>query len=447
MRAKMVLFVVVILLGAGAFWGMQLGRAASPAEAAAGRDYRPLLQDPSQLGYEPTPAKFGGVYVTIRDSYLEPVTDDQLFAGMVAEVGILLGQAGIPAEGLKTLDRRRDALKQLAALYGDRIPQALLFYAATRGLVAGLGDPSSELMRPEEYRKYFGRTEPTAGIGVFMEIDQGQLTVFEPIEGAPAALAGVEAGDRILAIDGAKTLGLSLEAAQAALRGPAGSQVALVVAREDQANPLQLTITRDVVRYAPVTAKMLPDGIGYLRIRQFTGATADQVRLRLGELQAGGARALILDLRNNRGGYLDAAVQVAGQFVPDGRLAAFTVDRRNQRREYRTESRGTAPGVPLVLLVNRYSASGAEIAAAALREHGSATLVGEKTFGVGTVQQLFPFPDDSALKLTVARVYSPSGAAIGAGLTPERAIAMRPRLVGRAGQDLQLERAVEELAR
>ncbi len=414
------------------------------------RDYTALLKAPSSLGFHPNESLFRDVYFSIRRSFVEPVTDEDLFEGIVKEVRILLVQAHVPTDGLQRLDHNRNVLTQLVSLYGQKVPKDVLVYAAIQGMLLGLEDPYSVLMAPEEYGKLQEsvQNKEFGGIGIYIELDKdagNQLTVFEPIEGTPAARSGVESGDRIVAIDGKSTKGITLDGAQASIRGPVGSRVVLKVQRKGRSAPLDIAITRANIHVVSVTGKMLPDRIGYLRMRQFGTLTASELETEMGKLRAQGARALILDLRNNGGGYIDAAVNVVGQFTQPGSLVVYTMNREKERRDYRSSTRGGV-GLPLVVMINRYSASASEITAGALRDHKVAALVGEKSYGKGSVQQLYPFSDNSALKLTIARFYSPAGHVIDhKGLVPEHAVTMEPRFVGKMDKDVQLQKAIRVL--
>lgn len=414
------------------------------------RDYSPLLKNPGTLGFHPDEKLFRDVYFSIKNSFVEPVTDDQLFKAMVKEVRTLLKQAKVPADGLARLDKSRNVLNQLVELYGQRVNKDVLIYAAIQGMLIGLNDPYSLLMAPDEYGKLQEQVQNKGfgGIGIYIELDKdagNQLTVFEPIEGTPAARSGVESGDRIVAIDGKSTKGISLDGAQASIRGPVGSKVVLTVKRQGRPGPLDISIVRGNIHVVSVTGKMLPDQIGYVRLRQFGTLTASELETELSKLSSQGARAMIVDLRNNGGGYIDASVNVVGQFTAPGSLVVYTLNRAKDRRDYNARGNG-ALGLPLVVMINRYSASASEITAGALRDHKVARLVGEKSFGKGSVQQLFPFPDESALKLTIARFYSPAGHVIDhKGLVPEYVVPMEPRFVGKKDKDTQLQKAVQVL--
>lgn len=417
-------------------------------EAKAKRDYSAILKDPKLLKFTPNETLFRNVYYYIKKSFVEDISSDELFNGVKDELKDLLEQAKIPTSGLNLLNPDQKVLPQLVSMYGNKIDSGIITFAAIMGMLDALDDRYSILMLPDDYSKLQEQMQATefGGIGIYIELDKdsdNQLTVFEPIEGAPAYAAGLQSGDRVTKIDNESTKGIDIEAAQTKIRGPVGSKVTLEVKRKGHQAPLVFKITRGNIHVVSVSEKLIDGKIGYLRLRQFGAKTSEELTAALRKLKDQGATAFILDLRNNGGGYIDASVDIVGQFLSksDG-LVVYTIDRSNRRREYRA----TSPGhpVPLVVLINEYSASASEITAGALRDHGLAKLVGHKSFGKGSVQQLYPFADGSALKLTIAKFYTPLGHVINKhGLEPDIKIEMEPRFVGREGKDTQLKKAVE----
>lgn len=412
------------------------------------RDYAELLKDPKKLGFEPDDALFRNVYYYIKKSYVEDVPSEKLFEGVKSEIKDLCEQAKVPTGDLDRLDPDQKVLPQIMALYGSKIDKSLLTFAAILGMLDGVEDRYSLLMLPEDYAKLQEQMQATefGGIGIYIELDRedkDRLTVFEPIEGTPAYKAGLMSGDKVIKIDGESTDGIDIEAAQAKIRGPFGSSVKLEIERKGEPKPLIFNVVRDKIHVVSVSSKMLEDDIGYIRLRLFGAQTGDEMAAAIDSLRDKGAKTLIVDLRNNGGGYIDAAVDVVGQFLDKSNgLVVYTIDRGNRRREYRSDLSGKP--LPIVVLVNEYSASASEITAGALRDHGLAKLVGKKSFGKGSVQQLYPFSDGSALKLTVAKFYTPSGYVINKhGLEPDHLIEMEPKYVGRGDKDLQLQKAVE----
>lgn len=412
------------------------------------RDYSELIKDPKKLKFEPDEALFRNVYYYIKKSYVEDVPSEKLFAGVKSEIKDLCEQAKVPTTDLDKLDPDQKVLPQILSLYGSKIDKNLLTFAAIMGMLDGVEDRYSLLMLPDDYAKLQEQMQATefGGIGIYIELDKedkDRLTVFEPIEGTPAYKAGLLSGDKVLKINDESTDGIDIEAAQAKIRGPFGSTVKLEVERKGEPKPLIFNVVRDKIHVVSVSAKLLEDNIGYIRLRLFGAQTGEEMAAAIESLKAKGAKSLIVDLRNNGGGYIDAAVDVVGQFLDKTNgLVVYTIDRGNRKREYRSNLSGTS--LPTVVLVNEYSASASEITAGALRDHGLAKLVGKKSFGKGSVQQLYPFSDGSALKLTIAKFYTPSGYVINKhGLEPDVLVEMEPKFVGRGEKDVQLKKAVE----
>jgi carboxyl-terminal processing protease len=415
------------------------------------RDYSKVLEDPSELGFEPDDALFRNVYYYIKKSFVEDIPEEQLFEGVKSEVRDLLEQAEVPTDELETLDRGKKVLPQLKRRFGDKVDENLLTFAAILGMLDGLEDRYSLLMLPDDYAKLQEQMQNTefGGVGIYIELnpdDENRLTVFEPIEGTPAYEAGLMPGDKVMAIDGESTDGITLQQAQSKIRGPVGTEVILTVTRKGVEGTEDYPVVRGKIHVVSVSSKMLDEEVGYVRLRLFGATTADEMREAIDKLKAKGADSLVLDLRNNGGGYVDASVDVVSQFLSkDNGLVVYTIDRNNRRREYRADEGGTVD-IPVLVLVNEFSASASEITAGALRDHGLAELLGVKSFGKGSVQQLYPFSDGSALKLTIAKFYTPSGYVINKqGLEPDIEVEMEPRYVGRGEKDTQLKKAMEIL--
>lgn len=413
-------------------------------------DYKALLKNPGELGFKPTKELFANAYFRIRTSFVQVVNDEQLEKGVVKEVGKLVRAAGASVDGLHKLDKNKNVLTQILNLYGNKINKELLTYSAIEGMLYGLGDPYSILMTPKEYDslKEQVQTQGFGGIGVYIEADKddsNQVTVFEPMEGAPAYQAGIEAGDKILAINGTTTKGLALDVATKMIRGPVGSKVVLKIKRPGTAKPFNVSVTRANIHVVSCTSKMYGK-VGYIRMRQFGAETAQELASELAKVKAQGATSLILDLRNNGGGFVQAAVGVGSQFIRRGGLIVYTLDRSGNRSNLNSEGDGKVD-MPMIVMINRFSASASEITAGAMRDHKLAKLLGERSFGKGSVQQIFPFDDGSAMKMTVARFYSPSGHVIDHnGLVPDITVKMEPRFVGKKDKDTQLQKALQVLS-
>lgn len=413
------------------------------------RKYSILLEDPDKLGFEPTDTLFRNVYYHVKRDHVAGVSDDDLVNGLVAEVRNLIDQAELSTEVLDNLDLNKRVIRQILKGYDGQIDRNLLLYASILGMLDALDDPYTNLMTPDEFgdleeqmqSKEFG------GIGVYIELDrsaQDQLMVFEPIEGTPAYEAGLLPGDRIYKIDGLATKGMTLDIAQSKIRGPVGSAVVLTIVREGREKPFDITVVRNSIHVVSITSKVI-DGFGYIRCRSFGSQTSNELAEAILKLRKKKVKGIILDLRNNGGGYINASVEMVGQLLEKPRsLVVYTVDKEKKREEYRTWTQGSLE-IPLVVMINRFSASASEITAGALKDHGVATLVGEHSFGKGSVQQLFPFNDGCALKLTIAKFFTPNGDVIDKeGIQPDIELEMSPALVGRKG-DIQLEEALNIL--
>lgn len=321
-----------------------------------------------------------------------------------------------------------------------------LFYGALAGLVGATGDPYSVFMTPDEANEFqqdlSGRFE---GIGAEIGFRNDVLTIMAPIEDMPAMKAGVHAGDQIYAIDGQSAADLTLEEAIKKIRGPKGTQVKLTLLRAKVDKPLDITITRDTVVVKSIRVSWLDNNqVAMIKIFNFNDDTQSLFNDAIQEILAKKPRGLILDLRNNPGGYLDTAVAVASAWVPDGIIVS---EKFGDEHTIEHKALGNAPLVdmPTVVLVNAGSASASEIVAGALKDHHKATLVGEKTFGKGSVQVLRKLSDGSVVKVTTAKWLTPSGTSIhehgiDPAITVERTIDDRA-----ADKDPQLDRALQEL--
>lgn len=292
-----------------------------------------------------------------------------------------------------------------------------LTYAALRGMLNSL-DPHSQFMDPQAFSEMRSETEGSfGGLGISLGMSEGFLTVHVPVEGGPAFRAGVVPGDRIIKIDGQNTDRMTLSEAVKKLRGEPGQPVNLLLFRPDTRVFREIVITRELINVPSVRDAVLlpgPEKLGYLRITQFGEKTTDEFEKALKTLQGQGMTGLILDLRNNPGGLLEAAVEVAGKFLPQGTVVVSTEGRYGGRDRilYQARTRHRVLDLPLVVLINGNSASGSEIVAGALKDLRRAVLLGETTFGKGSVQTVQPvdrtITPPAALRLTTARYYTPS---------------------------------------
>jgi carboxyl-terminal processing protease len=325
-----------------------------------------------------------------------------------------------------------EVLGRIRRDYVEPVPETNFEEAAVEGIVARLDPPSAFL----DAAQYDEMRLPTAGsysgVGIEVSVADDRVVVVTPIEGSPAASAGVRPGDVILAVDDQPVTVEKLDETIGRMRGSAGSSVRLAVGRNGEPEPLVFTLRRSEVHVHSVRAEALPGGYGYVRITQFSDSTPLDLDAALVRLVGTGAtpalRGLVLDLRGNPGGVLESAVSVADAFLDDGVIVRADGRTPEARFEMAASAGDILAGRPLVVLVDGSSASGSEIVAGALRDHGRATLMGERTFGKGSVQTVIPLRDGQALKLTTSRYFTPSGASIHErGIEPDIAIAQSPR--------------------
>ncbi|MEW6088290.1 MAG: S41 family peptidase [bacterium] len=308
--------------------------------------------------------------------------------------------------------------------YVEEVKSSDLIYGAIKGMLLTL-DPYSQYMRPDDYKEMQIHTKGSfGGLGIVIAIKDNFLTIISPIEGTPAFRAGLHSGDRIIKIDGEPTKDLTLEQAVNKMRGPKGTKVSISILRDGEDELMEFDLIRDLIKIKSIKAKMFPDGIGYIRLIEFKENSGEELGKALDKLKAEGMKSLILDLRHNPGGLLNVSVQVADYFIPKGGLVVYTKGRSpDQTVEFRSDREPIDKNIPLVVLVNKGSASASEIVAGAIQDHHRGVIIGEKTFGKASVQTIIPLSDDSGLRLTTARYYTPSGRSIhGEGINPDLVI-------------------------
>lgn len=335
-----------------------------------------------------------------------------------------------------------DVLSYIEENYVDEPDPNNLIAHAADGMVRAL-DPFSQYMDPESHKEIKTETEGQfGGLGIRLGMKDEWLTVITPMPGTPAYRAGVLPNDRIVEIDGESTKEMSMADALKLLRGSPGTKVKLSVLRgpeeagEGAWTAHDFTLSREIVKIASVDHWMLEPGIGYVRVTEFSAKTSEDTLDALKSLKKDGATSLVLDLRNNPGGLLSSAVDVASDFIGDGKLIVYTQGRKPEsRQEFRAASKAPYGDMPLVVLVNEGSASGAEIVAGALQDHKRALLLGMRTYGKASVQSVIPLSDGSGLRLTVARYYTPNGRSIHrdekkktGGITPDIAVPIAPEV-------------------
>ena len=321
-----------------------------------------------------------------------------------------------------------------------------LIRGAINGMMQSLGDPHSTYMDPETFKEANADLSGSyEGIGAYVDTTNDYLTVISPIPGSPAEKIGLRPGDKIIAIDGEDMTGVDPELARRKVLGPAGSVVRLTIAREGEQNPLEFAITRAKITVKSVTGKMLDNGIAYVQITTFGDKTTLELKAALSELLAQNPKGLILDLRNNGGGYLQTAVEVASQFNDKG-VVLYEQYGDGKRTQYDVIPGGLATEIPMVVLINEGSASASEIVAGALQDTGRAKLVGVTSYGKGSVQNWIPLSNDQgAVRITIAKWLTPNGRTINKkGLTPDVFVELTMEDY-KAGRDPQLDKAVETL--
>src|SRR5512147_719041 len=336
--------------------------------------------------------------------------------------GVLIGQQMVQAKSDPYEDLRNftQALEIVKRNYVENPDSRQLIEGALRGMVSSL-DPHSSYMTERQFKEMnMDIKGEFTGVGIQIGVKNQQLTIIAPIEDTPGLRAGLAAGDKIMKIEDEWTKDMSIEQAVDKMRGPKGTSVKLMIFREGWDKPREFTIVRDVIKVVSVKSRMLDDSIGYVKIIQFQGQTADELEKALKGLEAKGMKKMVLDLRNDPGGLLDASVEVSGKFLPKDSLVVYLQGRqKTDRKDFTTTSSQTPRSYPVVVLVNTGSASASEIVAGALQDSKRALIVGTQTFGKGSVQTVFPL-DGGGLRLTTAKYYTPSGRSIqNVGITPD----------------------------
>jgi carboxyl-terminal processing protease len=340
--------------------------------------------------------------------------------------------------------------------YVDEVAPKELIYSAIKGTLRGL-DPHSSFLDPDSYKEMQVETSGSfGGLGIEITLKDDILTVVAPIEGTPAYRAGLLTGDRIVKIDGLVTKDMSLPDAVKRMRGKPGTKVTISVVREGWTEAKDYDIVREQIRVQSVRTHDLGAGVAYIKLRQFQEQTPADLDQALDKFNKSGMKSLILDLRNNPGGLLTAAVEVSEKFIEDGKLVVYTEGRvRNQNMRFSAHAKKAYASMPIVILVNQGSASASEIVAGALQDWGRAMVVGTQTFGKGSVQTIIPLSDGSGLRLTTAKYFTPKGRSIhGKGITPDIVVeipkddAKRDRVptgdpLEELKKDIQVQRALD----
>ena len=345
-------------------------------------------------------------------------------------VGFVIGSATASTKESDQDDYRyfrifSDVFRVVKENYVEKVNTRDLVYGALNGMMRSL-DPFSSFFTPEQYNEFKQETEGEfGGIGIEVGMEKGRPIVISPIEGTPAFRAGLRPGDVIIEINGEDTSNMSLMDVVRRIRGKPGTKVNLSVIRKGVEKPLKFEIERSLIKIQSVKGTMVED-IGYIKLSQFNEGVSKDVEKLAREFVSKGAKGIILDLRNNPGGLLTEAVNVSSLFLPEGKLIVYTKGRNGDTNKYLSgRVRKVSDSIPMVVLINNGSASASEIVAGALQDYKRAIVVGEKSFGKASVQNVIPLEDGSAIKLTVAYYYTPNGRLIHKeGIKPDIEVVM-----------------------
>lgn len=343
-----------------------------------------------------------------------------VLAGLIGS-GAGQKKSAIAKESYEELKVFTNVMNKVKKLYVEEVDTEELIQEAIKGMMKKL-DPHSALLTPDAYQEMQVDTKGKfEGLGIVIAIRNEVLTVISPIDDTPAFKAGIKEGDKIVKIDGETTKDITLMDAVKKLRGPKGTEVTITIMREEFTEPREFAITRGVIKIPSIKSKMLEDGYGYVRISQYQQRTSQDLEKALRELESnGGLKGLVLDLRRNPGGLLEQAAKVADCFLDSG-LIVYTEGRTPSSNLKRVaHKKNSHSNYPMVVLVNKGTASGSEIVAGALQDNGRAVIMGTKTFGKGSVQTIFPLGKGLGLRLTTAKWYTPDGTSIhDEGITPD----------------------------
>lgn len=353
------------------------------------------------------------------------------------------GHASETYEELKTFS---EVLNQVQKHYVDETKPKDLIQGAIRGMLSTL-DPHSAYMTPEMYKEMQVETKGEfGGVGIQIGVKDNRLAVIAPIEGTPAYRAGIKAGDFIVKVNDDSTKDLTLMDAVQKMRGPKGSKVSLTIQREGMPDPMVFTLVRDTIKIESVKSRVI-ENLGYVRLTQFQEATGKDLSKAIRQFKEQKVQGAILDLRNNPGGLLTAAVDVSEQFLPSGKLIVYTKSREGKKDEWVAKSRDQLEDLPVIILVNEGSASASEIVAGALQDWGRAVIVGTTSFGKGSVQTILTLGDGSGLRLTTAKYYTPKGRSIqSTGITPDIVVKMPSPVTAKAADGKTGEKETDQKA-
>ena len=352
---------------------------------------------------------------------------------------VFRGGFGAAENSVPNFSLYETVLDLMKTKYTGDIDYLNVLYGTIKGAVAGLGDPYTSFTTPDENQEFFSSLSGTyEGVGVEIDFVGERLLVVATLEGSPAAVAGLQPKDEIVAVDGRIVTGMTISQAVSLIQGPRGSEVVLTIWREGDNDPQDVKLIRQVVKVASVRLE-IKDDIAVLRISKFGSDTEQLFKKAVARILSDGAKGIVLDLRNNPGGFLDVSVKVANEFLSGGMIVEERF-KDGKSTPFSADGNGKLSALPIVVLVDGGSASAAEIVAGGLRDNGRGQLVGETTYGKGSVQEVEEFSDGSALRITVAHWFTPLGTSISeGGLKPD--IVVKNEETG----DAQLDKAISEL--
>lgn len=408
--------------------------------------YKKLIDDKKELGFSPSVNLWNKVIGRIKGYYVNEVSSASLYMGTKKELKNLLDEAGIDSSQLENVPENDEILNKALELYKDRIDRDIIIYAAIKGLVRSLDDQYTEFMTPTEYSNFMKKIkeEEYGGIGIrISKVDQNApLLIVEVFEPSPAREAGLKRGDKIVKVNGEDIVNADLKHITDMITGKENTSVKISVERESKI--LDFEVTRKKILVKVVHFRMLDDSIGYIKIDSFKDELDKEFRKAYAELEEKGMKALVLDMRNNPGGLVISAQELCGAFLTRDSLVSQFRHRNNGERKIYSTGRQIV-FVPVALIVNKHSASSAEIVSAALKDHGAATLIGTTTRGKGSVQRTNEMEGGCALKLTIEKIFSPNGTGINkVGIQPNIEAPMELEKIG-TKEDSQLEKAKEFL--
>ncbi|MBV8354510.1 MAG: S41 family peptidase [Candidatus Eremiobacteraeota bacterium] len=397
-------------------------------------------------------------YLRLTGEFYQKVDSQTLLDGAYQKIVSDLDQKGVAhpalAETRATYDARTDAaafmneVGNAYALAGGKLTSTQLTYDAIGALLAAAKDRYTVFLTPKEYAEMtrgLAGGEAFGGVGLYIGAElagEKRAVVLWVVQGAPADRAGIQQGDVMVSIDGKSTAGLETKDVSALLKGQPGTKVRVAVERDGSLLSDPIEIVRREVHAPTVLAKTLPGNIGFVAITVFGQSTSDELSRALAKFERAGVQAYVLDLRDNGGGYLDAAIDVSSKFIATGPIVRVT-ERGGATKQYDADN-AAIPPKPLAVLVNKNTASASEITSGAIQDRGVGTIVGTRTFGKGVVQSICPLPDGSAIKITTARYFTPRGRDINSiGIQPDIATEENPSpVIGDPAKDAQLQAAL-----